>query len=236
MPGPDIKLLSTTAMKTAVDDLTARFEAAISRKLIADYAPSAQVGKRVADGEVADVTILTSERIAELIKQGRIMSGTQLDVARSTIGVAVRRGSPRPDIASAAAFTKSLLAAKSIVMSNPVGGGASGSHMWSVFERLGIADTLKPKTIFGPGGPAGLVGFFLLRGEAEIGLQQMPELLAVSGIDVVGPVPGEFQNAMTFTAAIPTNAREVEGGKALAKFLTTPEAAATIRAKGMQTP
>jgi molybdate transport system substrate-binding protein len=119
-------------------------------------------------------------------------------------------------------------------MSNPVGGGASGIHLWSVFERLGIAQALKPKTIFGPGGPAGLIGFYLLRGEAEIGLQQMPELMAVPGIDIVGPAPGEMQSITVFAAAIPTNAKNPEAGKALAKFLTTPAAAAVIKAKGME--
>ena len=234
MKTAEIKLLSTTALKTSVDDLTAQFERERGCRLLAAYAPSTQIAKRVGEGEFADVAISTNERIDDLIRKGRIVAGTRVDIARSEIGVAVRPGTPRPDVSSAAAFKQALLAAKSIGMSNPDGGGASGIHLWSVFERLGIANRLKPKTTFGPGGPAGLIGFYLLRGEVEIGLQQMPELMAVAGIDIVGPVPGEFQNVTVFSAGIPTIAKDAEGGKALAKFLTTPVAAAVIKSKGMQ--
>jgi len=234
MKTAEIKLLSTTALKTSVDDLTAQFERERGCKLLASYAPSTHIAKRVGEGEFADVAISTNERIDDLIRKGRIVAGTRVDIARSEIGVAVRPGTPRPDVSSAAAFKQALLAAKSIGMSNPDGGGASGIHLWSVFERLGIANRLKPKTTFGPGGPAGLIGFYLLRGEVEIGLQQMPELMAVAGIDIVGPVPGEFQNVTVFSAGIPTIAKDAEGGKALAKFLTTPVAAAVIKSKGMQ--
>ena len=230
----EIKLLSTTALKTSIDELTARFESTSGKKLVASYAPSTQIAKRVAEGEFADVAISTDKNIDELIKQGRVVAGTRVNIARSMIGVAVRPGTPRPDISSADAFKRALLGAKSIGMSNPVGGGASGIHLWSVFERLGIAGALKPKTTFGPGGPAGLIGLYLMRGEVEIGLQQMPELMAVPGVDVVGPVPGEFQDIAIFSAGIPINANDAETGKALAKFLTTPVATAAIKTKGMQ--
>jgi molybdate transport system substrate-binding protein len=230
----DLTLLSTTALKTTVDELTAPFERASGKKLNASYAPSTQIAQRIADGAFADVAISTDARIDDLIARGRVIAGTRIDIARSSIGVAVRPGTPRPDISSVEAFKQALLAAKSIGMSNPNGGGASGIHLWSVFERLGIADKLKPKTTFGPGGPAGLIGLFLLRNEVELGLQQMPELMAVPGIDIVGPVPGVFQNATVFAAGIPAIARDADGGKAFAKFLTTPAAAAVIKAKGMQ--
>ncbi len=234
MKSAQLTLLSTTALKTSIDELTPQIEHASGKRLAASYAPSTQIAKRVAEGEAADVAIATGAGIDELIKQGRMLAGTRTDVARSAIGVAVRSGTRRPDISSVEAFAQALLAAKSIAMSNPVGGGASGIHLWSAFERLGIAQALKPKTIFGPGGPAGLIGFYLLRGEAEIGLQQMPELIAVPGIDIVGPVPGEMQSITIFAAGIPTNAKDAEAGKALAKFLTSPAATAVIKAKGMQ--
>lgn len=234
MPNTEIKLLSTTALKTTIDDLTAQFERDTHRKLIAAYAPSTQIAKRVGEGEFADVAISTDARIDDLIKQGRIVAGTRTDIARSAIGVAVRPGTPRPDISSVEGFKRALLAAKSIGMSNPNGGGASGIHLWSVFERLGIADQLKPKTTFGPGGPAGLIGLYLLRNEVELGLQQMPELMAVPGIDIVGPVPGDFQKLTIFSAGIPTIAKDAEGGRALTTLLRSPTAAAIMKAKGMQ--
>ncbi|HWP25596.1 MAG TPA: substrate-binding domain-containing protein [Xanthobacteraceae bacterium] len=230
----EIKLLSTTAMKTAVDTLVATFERNCGHKLVASYAPSAQIAKRVADGETADVAITTRERIDELVRDGRIDGGTRADIARSCIGVAVRYGAPRPDTSSLDAFVRALLAAKSIAMSNPAGGGASGAHMWRMFEHLGIAEQLKPKTIFGPGGPAGLIGFYLLRGEAEIGLQQMPELMAVSGIDIVGPVPDAIQLVSVFTAGICSAARDAATARALIDFLRTDQAIAVIKSKGMQ--
>lgn len=233
MSTPETRLLSTTAMKTAVDELAVQWERASGRKLIASYAPSAQIAKRIADGEAADVAIVTGPGIEDLIKQGRIRAGSRIDIARSAIGVAVRPDAPRPDISSAVAFAQSLLAAKSIVMSNPVGGGASGAYTWSAFEKLGIADKLKPKIIFGPGGPAGLVGLFLMRGEAELGLQQMPELMAVPGIDLVGQVPGEFQNITVFAAGIITGANAPEAGKAFLEFLASPAAAKVMQNKGM---
>ncbi len=229
----EIKLLSTTALKTSIDELTAQFESTSGKKLVASYAPSTQIAKRVAEGEFADIAIVTGAGIDNLIKQSRVVPSTRVDIARSAIGVAVRPGTPRPDISSVAAFKQALLAAKSIGMSNPQGGGASGIYLWSVFERLGIADALKPKTIFGPGGPAGLIGLYLMRGEVEIGLQQMPELMAVPGVNVVGPVPGEMQSITLFSAGIPTVASDAATGKALAKFLTTPAASAVIKGKGM---
>jgi molybdate transport system substrate-binding protein len=220
-------------MKTTVDALAPAFERASGRKLIASYAPSAQIARRIAAGEAADVAIVTGPGIEALVRDGRIIPGSRADIALSAIGVAVRVGAPRPDISSVAAFVAALLAAKSIAMSNPVGGGASGAHMWSIFERLGIAEQLKPRTIFGPGGPAGLIGFYLLRGEAEIGLQQIPELMAVPGIEVVGAVPGEMQLVSVFTAGICTGSADNVAARALIDFLRSAEAAAVIESKGM---
>lgn len=220
-------------MKTTIDALVAAFERESGRKLVATYAPSTQIAKRVAEGEPADVAITTRERLDELVRDGRIDNGTCVDIAHSAIGVAVPRGAARPDISSVDSFVRALLAAKSIAMSNPVDGGASGAHMWSMFERLGIAEQLKPKTIFGPGGPAGLIGFYLLRGEAEIGLQQMPELMAVSGIDIVGPVPGEMQCVNVFAAGICTHARDAAGARKFIDHLRSAAARALIAAKGM---
>jgi molybdate transport system substrate-binding protein len=230
----NIKLLSTTAMKTAIDTLVAAYERDSGRQLTAFYAPSAQIAARVAGGEPADVAITTCERIEELVREGHVDGKTCAPIARSRIGVAVRKGAPRPDLSSVDAFVRALLGAKSIAMSNPVGGGASGAHMWSVFERLGIAAALRPKTLFGPGGPAGLIGFYLLRGEAEIGLQQMSELMAVEGIDVVGPVPAEIQLVSVFTAGICARTKIPAAAQSLLDFLKTPAAAAALRSAGLE--
>ena len=231
---PDIRLLSTTAMKTTFDALTPQFERASGCKLVVAYGPSAQLKKRLAEGEATDVTIMTAEGIDELTRQGKIVAGSRLDIVRSSIAVAVQKGAPRPDISTAETFKQSLLAAKSIAMSNPVGGGTSGAHLAKVFERLGITEALKPKMIFGPGGPAGLIGNYLVRGEAEIGIQQESELMAVHGIDIIGMLPDEIQAISVFSLGTHTGATNSAGGKALAEFMRPPAAQAVMTEKGLK--
>jgi molybdate transport system substrate-binding protein len=127
-----------------------------------------------------------------------------------------------------------MLRARSIALSKPVGGGASGAHMAKIFERLGIASTIAAKAIYGTGGPAGLVGLIVARGEAEIGIQQMAELLAVPNVDVVGPLPQPVQSITQFTAFVPTDAAEPQAARALIAFLRSPAAKAVIKAKGLE--
>jgi len=187
-------------------------------------------------GDAADIVIATSEVIEQLIGTSRLLAGTQVPIGSSEIGLAVQRGAPKPDISSVEGFKRALLSARSIATSNPVGGGQSGQHLAIIFERLGIADTLRLKLRYGPGGPAGLIGLFLLRGEAEVGLQQMPELLAVAGIEVVGPIPAEIQSVTTFSAGLSTTTKSLEGSRFLIEFLTSSEAASLVKAKGLQPP
>jgi len=230
----EIKVLSTTAMKTSIDALMPEFERTTGHRPMFSYAPSARIAKRVADGEENDVTIATGEGIDALTRQSRIVTGTRTDIARSAMGLAVQLGAKRPDISTAEKFKEVMLNAKSLGMSNPVGGGQSGANLMKIFDRLGIAEQMKPKLTFGPGGPAGLIGFFLLRKEVEVGIQQIPELMAVSGIDIVGPLPDEIQSMTVFAAGISTAARHPEAGRTLIKFLSTPAASAVMQQKGMQ--
>jgi molybdate transport system substrate-binding protein len=145
----------------------------------------------------------------------------------------VQKGAPRPDISTPEKFKEALLAAKSIAMSNPVGGGTSGGVLMRAFERLGIAEQLKPKLTFGAGGPAGLVGHFLVRKEIEIGIQQLSELMAVPGIDIVGPLPEGVQSITVFTGGVSTTATDADAARALLAYLATPKVAAVLRSKGM---
>jgi molybdate transport system substrate-binding protein len=230
----EIKVLATTALKTSMELLAPEFERASGHRLAISFGPSTRIAKQVADGEANDVAIVTAEGIEELTRQGRIVRGSRTDLARSAMGLAVQKGAPRPDISTAEKFKEAMLKAKSIGMSNPVGGGASGAILAAVFERLGIAEQMKPKLVFGPGGPAGLIGNFLVRKEVEIGVQQIPELMAVSGIDIVGPLPPGIQSVSVFSAGLSTAAQEPEGGRALIKFLGTPAAAKVMRDKGME--
>ena len=230
----DIKVLSTTAMKMVFEELSPRFEREIGNRLAVTLGPSLVLEKRVGEDEVADMAILGSAGVKDLIARGKIVAGSAIDIARSAIGVAVRKGAPRPDLSSAESFKRTMLTAKSIACSKPVGGGASGAHLAKVFEKLGIAEAMAAKAQYGAGGAAGLAGLVVLRGEAEIGIQQMAELITVDGLDVVGPLPPELQMVTTFTGTIPVTASHADAGRALIGFLTTPAAKAVIKAKGLE--
>ena len=230
----EVKVLATTALKTSLDELLPEFERATGNTLSLSFGPSARIARMVADGEPHDVAIVTDQGHDDLTRQGKLVPGIRADIARSAMALAVQKGAPKPDISSAENFKAALLAAKSLGMSNPVGGGQSGANLMKIFDSLGIADAMKDKCVYGPGGPAGLIGNFLLRKEVEIGIQQLPELMAVPGIDIVGPLPPEIQMTTVFSAGLSAGAKNIEGANALIHFLTTPRAVAVIKAKGME--
>jgi len=230
----EIKVLSTTAMKMVFEALAPRFATEIGNRLEVSLGPSLVLEKRLAEGEPADVAIVTAPGAADLAARGKLIAGSLVDVARSLIGVAVPQGAPRPDLSSVDGFKRSLLAAKSIALSKPVGGGASGAHMAKVFEQLGITAAMTAKAKYGAGGAAGLAGLVVLRGEADIGIQQMAELIAVDGIDVVGPLPAAIQGATMFTAGVVASTAHPAAARAAIAFLTTPAAKHIIKAKGLE--
>src|SRR5262245_42783802 len=234
--GSEIRVVGSTALKTSIDELTPQFERESGHRLNCSYGPSPRIFKQVAEGEANDVTIVTADGIKQLIQQGRIVAGTGADLARSAMALAVQKGAPKPDISTAEKFKEALLKAKSLGMSNPVGGGTSGGVLARAFERLGIAEQMKPKLVFGAGGPAGLIGNFLVRKEVELGIQQMPELLAVPGIDIVGPLPPGIQQISTFCAGVSTGAKDAEAARAFIAFMVSPSAGTVFRAKGMEPP
>ena len=229
----EIKVLCTTALKTSLDQLTPELERATGSKLSFTYGPSAKIAKMVADGEQNDMSVVTDKGFEELAAQGKLVAGSRSDVARSAMALAVQKGAPKPDISSGEKFKQALLAAKSLGMSNPVGGGQSGANLVKIFDKLGITEAMKPKCFYGPGGPAGLIGNYLVRKEVEIGIQQLPELMAVPGIDIVGPLPPDIQAVTVFTAGVSTAAKNAGGAKALIQFLKTPQATTVMRSMGM---
>ena len=145
------------------------------------------------------------------------------------MGVAVLKGAPKPDISTPDAFKRALLAAKAVAYTDPASGGASGAHMAKVLDRLGIASEVNAKAKLGRGTP---VANFLVSGEADIAIQQMPELLHVKGAEVIGPLPGDLQNVTTFAAGIPSGSAQAETAKALIRFLQTPESGAVMKKYG----
>ena len=229
---PTVKLICTTALKTSIEDLQPQFERDNDCRVEAVYGPSAQLTKRLAGGEPADIVVLTGPGIEEMIGIGKVVPGSSLELASSETMVGVKRGTPKPDISTIEKFKQAMLNAKSIAYSGP-GSGASGAHIVKVFEQLGILAATKSKTILGPGGPAGLIGNYLIRGEAEIGFQQDAELMMVPGVDIVGPLPPGIALTTRFVFGVHAAARDGGAGQALGPFLRTPAARAVMKAKGL---
>ena len=230
--GADLKVLITTAMKAAIDDLGPQFERTSGHKLAITYGPSGALAKRVADGEAVDLAILAGG-IDDLVKQGKVVPTSRADVARARIGVSVRKGAPRPDIATPEALKRALLAARSVAYVDPKAGGASGIYLAKMLERMGILAEVNAKAKLAQGGTADMVSAIVARGEAEIGLQQISEIMSVPGVDLVGPLPDELQTVTIYTAGIPVAGNQADAAGALVKFLASPAATPIYKAKGL---
>jgi molybdate transport system substrate-binding protein len=222
----EIKVIASNAVREPYRELVPVFEKATGYRVTIDWGGTVDIVKRVGAGEVADIVIIPAGRIDDFVKQGLLMG--RIDLARSGVGVAVRSGAPRPDISSAAALRNTLLAAKSIVLSS----GPSSVYLPTLFQKMGIADALKPKIIqIGPGLP---VGEAVARGEGEIGFTQISELMSVKGVDYLGPLPADVQLVTVFSAGLHAAAPAPDAARALLKFLTAPEAAAVLKRHGLE--
>ena len=228
----EIKVLSVLGMRAVMEDLGPKFERATGHKLAITFARPVAVVKRVQDGETADVAVIPRQGIDRFVKDGKAAADNVSVIARSSIGVAVRKGAPKPDISSPEALKRTLLAASSITYPNPAHGAASGIHFAKMLDRLGIANEMKSKTIFLP--KAGPVGILVANGEAEIAVHQLQELIPVAGIEIVGPLPGDLQDTLVFAVAIMGGTKDIAASKTLVDFLRTPESARIIKAKGME--
>jgi len=229
----DVKVLATTAMKSSLDALAPQFAAATGHTARLAYGPSGALARRVSDGEHIDLVILAGG-IDGLIEQGRVLRATRADIAAARIGVAVRKGAPKPDISSPDAFRRTLLAARSIAFAGPASGGASGVYLSKMFDRLGIAAEVAAKARFARGGPDGMVSALVTAGEADIGLQQISEILSVDGVELVGPLPDALQSVTVYSAGVLATAEQPDAAGLLIAFLRTPAAAAVLRAKGLE--
>src|SRR4029434_8601404 len=188
----ELKVLSALGMQAVMEDLGPKFERTTGHKLVITFAPLGGVVKRVQDGETGDVVMIAQSGIESLAKDGKVVVGTETVLARSGLGVAVRKGAPKPDISSPEALKRTLLAAKSISYGDPALGGASGLHFAKVLDRLGITNEMKSKTVFPK--PPGTVSLMVANGEAEIGVGQFQGFIGVAGIELVGPLPGDLQD------------------------------------------
>jgi molybdate transport system substrate-binding protein len=231
----EINALISTAIKAATDELVPPFERANGHTIRASYGPSGALIRRFDAGQAADVFLTDSAAIDELVKQGKVVPG-RTDLARTGIGIAVRRGAPKPDVSSAEALRRALLAAKTVGHAAPAGGSITAAHIMRVFERLGIAAQLTPKVRLAAGGPNGRVSVLVSSGEAEIGLQQVSELMSNPDVEVIGMLPEELQQITIYSAGVTANAREADAAKALIKALSAPSAILIYKAKGLDPP
>jgi molybdate transport system substrate-binding protein len=223
-PAAEIKVMYPPPMRTMLSELIPQFERASGHKVAVTYESSWLLVERIQKGEMADVAFLTLRQADDLIREGRL--ARRVDVARSNIGLAVRAGAPRPDIASVEAFKRTLLAAKSFARNE---GADSGVFMVGLLERLGIAEQMKAKSTLIR---RGFVAELVAKGEVEMAAQQMPELMAVPGVDAT-PLPPEIQHVIVFCAGIPAPPNPPAVNELIA-FLASPAAAAVIRAKGLE--
>jgi molybdate transport system substrate-binding protein len=227
-----INVFASGGFKAAYVALVPGFERASAHRVLTAWGSSVagaptSIPNRLAAGEPVDLVIMAGDALDKLIERGLVASGSRVDLARSGIGVAVRAGAPRPDLSSVDTFMRALRRAKSVAHSS----SASGIYLRGLFQRLGLYDTLGDRIRQIEGEPVGAV---VARGEAEIGFQQVSELLPVPGIDYVGPLPPDVQQFTVFAAGIATRAREPDGARALVAFLTAPAAAPIIRRSGME--
>jgi molybdate transport system substrate-binding protein len=221
-----LKILCTLGLRGVMMELAPSI-AASGLPFAATYESTNAILRRLASGEQADIAILIDTTVDELIKAGTLRPGSRRDIARSGVAIAVRAGAPKPDISTAAAFKRALLAARSIAYTKS---GASGLYFASLIERLGIAEEINRKARI----QDGLVGELAARGEAEIAVQQASELLPVAGIDIVGPLPDELQKMTVFSAGIFATTRRSDEAKALIERLAAPAAEKVVRDKGLE--
>jgi molybdate transport system substrate-binding protein len=229
----EVRVMISGGLTAAYNALVPEFERVTGNKVITAYGPSMgtttnAIPMRLERGEPADVLILVGYALGDLIKQGKVVPDSRVDLVNSKIGIAVKSGALRPDISSADALKRALLAAKTVAYSDSASGVYISTEM---FGKLGIADEMKNKARKIPATP---VGEIVALGDAEIGFQQIAELKPVAGIDIIGPLPDDLQKVTVFSAGIASVSKEPEAGKALIKFLASPAARAVIVNSGLE--
>jgi molybdate transport system substrate-binding protein len=229
----EIKVLTAGAFKQVLLAMLPEFERQSGHKVIVDNDTVGALTKRVEAGEAFDLAVLTPTAVDSLSKKGKLVPGSGRNLARVGIGVVVKEGAPKPDIGSVDAFKKALLAASSIAYIDPAAGGSSGIYVAGLLDRLGIAAEMKGKSRLISGGA---VAEHVARGEAELGIHQISEILPVKGIALVGPLPAEIQSYTIYAAGVGANARQPDAAKDLLKALTGPSVAEVLRSKGMDPP
>ena len=224
----EVKIIAAGPLTAVFKELGPQFERDTGHKLVTRFAATSVVKREIDAGETFDLAISITSGIDDWIKEGKIVAATRAAVAYAGLGVGVRTGAPKPDIGSVEASKRALLNAKSVAHGAE---SASAASFKSLLERLGIAEEMKPK--LKPMGP-GAAYKSVASGEVEIIVAVVPGIVAAPGIELVGPFPSELQTYISFTAGVSAGAKEPEAARSLIKFLTSPEAVAVIKGKGLE--
>jgi molybdate transport system substrate-binding protein len=225
----EVRVLASNGIKAVVEDLLPQSERAIGHTISVQYRPTAALKQEIDAGEPFDVVIVTVESIAQLSKEGKTAGGEGTSISRAGVGIGIRKGGPRPDISTPEALKRAMLGAKAIAYGPS---GASFPYITRMLDTLGIADTMKAKTLFFDTSDG--TNAAVAEGKADFGITLVSEILPVKGIELLGPFPDEFQGYVRFSAAVSANAKNPEAAGALIKFLAGPDALASIKARGMQ--
>jgi molybdate transport system substrate-binding protein len=226
----EVKVLASGAVKEAALELFPQFEKVSGNKVAVTWAGTVDIKKKIAAGEIFDLVIVALPELDAFIKDGKFVAGSKVDLVKSSVGVAVKAGAPKPDLKSGDDLKAALLSAKSVGYST----GPSGVYIQNLVAKMGIADQVKAKAkVTPPGVP---VATLIRSGEADIGFQQVSELIHEAGIDFVGPIPADVQNITVFSSGVPTGAKAQVEARALQKFLTAPAAAPVIKKHGLERP
>jgi molybdate transport system substrate-binding protein len=231
MAGVEIKAMHGGAFTQVMRGVVPSFEQATGHTVVRHRDTVGALTRKIEAGERFDLAVLTPEAIDRLIKSGKIVAGSRRDIARVGIGVVVKEDAARPDVSSVDEFKRMLLAAKSVAYIDPQAGGSSGIYLAALFERLGLAEALKPKAVLIHGGA---VAEHVVKDEAEVGVHQISEILPVKGSVLVGPLPREIQNYTTYSAGIGADAVQPAAARELIDALSSASAADIIRSKGME--
>ena len=229
MSSTAIRILSSMATKGVLEELAPAFERATGVKVIPESIGGVDVNKRVKSGEAVDLVVLAANAIDTLINEGHLVAGSRVDLVTSGVAIAVRAGAPRPAIGSEATVKAAVLAAKTVGYST----GPSGVYLVKLFERWGILEQIKARIVLAP--PGIPVGGLVARGEAELGFQQMSELIHLPGIDVIGVMPPAIQTITTFSAGIAVASKtDAAAVRRFLDYARSPAAADAIRGNGME--
>ncbi len=232
----EVRVLSSGSMKAALSQLLPDFQKASGNIATIEYGPAGAIVGRIQKDDAADVVIVSRSQLQKLESTGKVVQGSLVNIAGIALGVAVRKGAPKPDIGTVEAFKRTLLSARSIGYRDPITGSTSGIYTAGLLERLGIAQELKPKLHLdrSEGDVPENVFLGVAKGEVEMQIGQITEIVISPGVDLAGPLPSEIQNTTLMAAGIITTSQAPDAAKALISFISSPSAVAVLKADGFQ--